>query len=111
MEIIEEDMAEGKRFFCFGLEAIIAMTLGIFFLCCNTIVLFKSKIIEKIKDKLLQMCPLLKLFTTKQQTEVQVASRINSDHCCICFGDINKEVSSTCGHIFCGNFYPFEILI
>lgn len=110
MEVLEEEENSPTRnIFVFGFEAIIALTLGMFFLCCNTIILWKTKIIEKIIEKCVEKFPILKLFGFgKQPAEnqgEQAAPRIGSDSCCICFGDITREVSSTCGHIFCGRFF------
>jgi len=107
MEAIEEEENSPTRnIFVFGFEAIIALTLGMFFLCCNTIILWKTKIIEKIIEKCVDKLPILKLFgfgkPPAENQEEQAAPRIGSDSCCICFGDITREVSSTCGHIFCG---------
>ena len=112
MEAIEEEENSATRnIFVFGFEAIIALTLGMFFLCCNTIILWKTKIIGKIIEKCVDKFPILKLFgfgkPPAENQEEQAAPRIGSESCCICFGDITREVSSTCGHIFCGRFSHF----
>lgn len=103
MEIIEEEeLAPTKKILFFGLEAIIAMVLGTFFLFCSTISLWKTKVVSKILEKCAEVFPILKLFGIGKQDQEDVASRIGADSCCICLGNISWEVSSTCGHIFCG---------
>ena len=104
MEIYEDEMAPTKRIFVFGLEAIIAMVLGIFFLFCNTVILWKTQVIGRLIDWLVDIFPPLRLLGFGKKIEIPTAPRINADNCCICLDDIQKEVSSTCGHIFCGNF-------
>ena len=103
----EEELAPTKKILFFGLEAIIAMTLGIFFLFCSTVSLCKTKIIGKLIEKRAEYFPILKLFGLGAPVEDDRTSRIGADNCCICLGNISWEVSSTCGHIFCGNFWLF----
>jgi len=112
MQIIEEEeeLAPTKKILFFGLEAIIAMTLGTFFLLCSAISLCKTKLIEKLIEKSAHYLPILKLFGLGEQLEENRASRIGADNCCICLGNINWEVSSTCGHIFCGISFLIPIL-
>lgn len=102
MEIVEEDRTPLMRVFVFGLEAIIALSLGTFFLCCNTVILWKTHVIERLFAKLGDLFPFLRLLGFRKKPPVEVAPRIYSEECSICFGDIRREVSSTCGHIFCG---------
>ena len=109
--IEEEENSPTRSVVVFGFEAIIALTLGTFFLCCNTIILWKTKIIGKIIEKCVDKFPILKLFgfgkSGPEAQQEEAAPRIGAENCCICFGDINREVSSTCGHIFCGRFFGF----
>jgi len=103
--IEEEENSPTRSVFVFGFEAIIALTLGTFFLCFNAFLVWKTKIIEKIIEKCVDKFPILKLFgfgKPPSDTQQEAVQRIGAENCCICFGDINREVSSTCGHIFCG---------
>lgn len=101
MEIVEE-RTPFMRVFVFGLEAIIAMALGTCFLCCNIVLLWKTHVFERLIAKLGDLFPFLRLIGFRKRPPVEITPRVYSDYCSICYGDIRREVSSTCGHIFCG---------
>lgn len=91
-----------KKVIIFGFEAFLLVTFGLFFLFCNTILAFKNRLPEKIAKKIVNLFPFLKVLGFGKVRQPRVAPRIESESCCICYNEIQKEVSSTCGHIFCG---------
>lgn len=102
METEQEEMATTKKIFVFGIEAVIALTLGTVLLILNTIIIWKTKVFEKVIHKLAKIFPFLKRFGFGNEKPQEQVQRISAESCCICFGEIDKEVNATCGHIFCG---------
>ena len=103
MQVITEEISDPSDWSnVFSKEAIIALSCAAFFLICNTLILFKSQASHKIVNKISDKFPILKFFGVGRRIEVEVAPRINTETCCFCCGDIQREVGATCGHIFCG---------
>jgi RING finger protein 170 len=102
METEQEEVATTKKIFIFGIEAVLALTFGTFLLILHAVIIIKTKAIEKIVHKLATIFPFLKRLGFGNEKPPEQVVRINADSCCICFGEINREVNATCGHIFCG---------
>jgi len=79
--------------------AVLALTVFAFLLA----VFWKNSILQIVIQAFAKVIPTQVFFDSKRMQKVKMASKIHADHCSICYCDINKEVISNCGHVFCGD--------
>jgi len=85
----------------FSTEALWSFAIYIFASCMNTL---KQKLafIFNIPQQLSNIPFISNLLADSEPASHNIRPRIDADACCICLCQINWEVASTCGHIFCG---------
>lgn len=86
----------------FGLQAttIAAIILAVFALLL--IISWKNSIVQTFIQIIAKVLPANSFISSSTLQKVSVAPKIDAEHCAICYCDIEKEVKSNCGHVFCG---------
>jgi len=85
-----------------GIKLIAFIILGTVFLSILTAIFWKNKTFQSIIQLIQLIAPLNNLLSIERLRKVEISPKIHAEHCSICYCDIDKEVSSNCGHIFCG---------
>jgi len=90
-----------------GLEILAILVLGLLYICYDTPESNETEFApetetksEKARANKKSFIHRLVILVAKMRGEIH--ERIASDSCCICYNEINEEVQSSCGHIFCG---------
>jgi len=65
---------------------------------------WKNALLQNIIQILIKIFPIHhSLFSLERFRRTKILPKIDTDHCAICYCDIEKEVKSNCGHVFCGD--------
>jgi len=103
MEVLKSEEFSPLRFVVIGLQATTCLALAFLFFGIILAIFWKNVLIQTILQGLSRILPVNDLFNLKKYQKVCIAPKIDAEHCSICYCDINKEVISNCGHVFCGD--------
>jgi len=87
----------------FGLQATTIAAIILSFLALLLIISWKNSIVQTFIQIVAKVLPANSFISASTLQKVSVAPKIDAEHCAICYCDIEKEVKSSCGHVFCGD--------
>jgi len=87
----------------FGLQATTIAAITLAFFALLLIISWKNSIVQIFIQTISKVLPAYLFIGNATLQKVSVAPKIDAEHCAICYCDIEKEVKSNCGHVFCGD--------
>jgi len=103
MEVLPPVVALPLRALIVGLQATTLLAVGVLSLCLIIAMLWNKVWVQNIVRTITKYIPINTVMHLSKLQKVRISPKIDTDHCSICCCDIDKEVLSSCGHIFCGN--------
>ena len=104
MEALTSVVSLPLRALVIGLQATTFLALGALSLCLIIAMLWNKVWVQNIIQTIAKYIPVNTVLHLSKLQKVEISPKIDADHCSICYCDIDKEVLSSCGHIFCGKF-------
>lgn len=90
------------KFLVATLQAAIVVVIITIFIAFLVALFWKCSFVQITVKAFSKIMPKGLLFNSEKLSKVSVAPKIDAEHCSICYCDIEKEVKSNCGHVFCG---------
>jgi len=86
-----------------GLQAFTILAIALVSMAVLIAMFWKNILVQNIVQTLIKIFPIHRLINLEKFKKTHVSAKIDTDHCAICYCDIDKEVKSNCGHVFCGD--------
>ena len=102
MEVIAHVVSLPLRALVIGLQAMTVLALVLLSVCLIIAMLWNKVWVQNVVQIVAKYIPLSMVISFSKLKKVIVSPKIDTEYCSICFCDIDKEVLSSCGHVFCG---------
>jgi len=86
-----------------GLQTFTILAIVLVSMAVLIAMFWKNILVQNIVQTLIKIFPVHRLVNLDRFKKTHVQEKIDTDHCAICYCDIDKEVKSNCGHVFCGD--------
>jgi len=86
-----------------GLQTITIITVAMAFIAVLIAMFWRNILVQNVVQTFFTIFPIHRLINVQSFRKTHVSAKIDTDHCAICYCDIDKEVKSNCGHVFCGD--------
>jgi len=86
-----------------GLQAFTVVAIVLISVAVLVAMFWKNILVQNFIQTLIKVLPVQRLLNLERFKKTHVSAKIDTDHCAICYCDIDKEVKSNCGHVFCGD--------
>jgi len=83
-----------------GLQAFTIAAICLISMAVLIAMFWKNILIQNFIQTLIKVLPIHRLLNLERFKKIPVSAKIDTDHCAICYCDIDKEVKSNCGHVF-----------
>jgi len=105
VNIVNTEVPFALKILVAGLQTSIIIVVIALFLAFLIVIFWKNSFIQILVQAFSKILPSNLSLASKKLSKICVAPKIDAEHCSICYCDIEKEVKSNCGHVFCGNFF------
>jgi len=85
-----------------GLQVFTIMTIVLVSMAVLIGMFWKNVLVKNTIQTLIKILPFHRIINLERFKKTHISAKIDTDHCAICYCDIDKEVKSNCGHVFCG---------
>jgi len=103
MEVLASVVSLPLRALVLGLQAATVLALAGLSICLIITLLWNKAWVQNLVQIIANYIPIMAVINISKLQKVEVSPKIDTDHCSICYCDIDKEVVSSCGHVFCGD--------
>jgi len=103
MESESLDIPFPLRLAVVGLQTFTILAIGLVSMAVLIAMFWKNILVRSTFQTLIKVFPVHRLIKLDLFKKTHVSDKIDTDHCAICYCDIDKEVKSNCGHVFCGD--------
>jgi len=102
-EVLDSQVPYTLKALVFGLQATTIAAIIFAFFALLLIISWKNSIVQTFIQIIAKVLPANSFISSSTLQKVSMAPKIDAEHCAICYCDIDKEVKSNCGHVFCGD--------
>jgi len=103
VNIVNTEVPFALKILVAGLQTSIIIVVIALFLAFLIVIFWKNSFIQILVQAFSKILPSNLSLASKKLSKICVAPKIDAEHCSICYCDIEKEVKSNCGHVFCGD--------
>jgi len=103
VNIVNTEVPFALKVLVAGLQATIVVGIVALFIAFLIAMFWKSSFVQITVQAFSKLLPSNLFHSSKKLSKLSIAPKIDAEHCSICYCDIDKEVKSNCGHVFCGN--------
>jgi len=86
-----------------GLQAFTIIALVSISLAVLVAMFWKNILLQNFVQLVAKVLPIDFILNSSRFQRTMINAKIDTEHCAICYCDIDKEVKSNCGHVFCGD--------
>ena len=102
MEVVSTEAPLVLKVLALGLKTTLIVVLFLAAVLTLFALFWKSSIIQILVQSVAKLIPSASFLNLQNLRRVQVSPKVDTEHCSICYSDIEREVKANCGHVFCG---------
>jgi len=86
-----------------GIQAFTILAIVLISIAVLIAMFWKNILVQNFIQTLIKIFPVQRILNLERFKKTHISAKIDTDHCAICYCDIDKEVKANCGHVFCGD--------